>query len=215
MKGDRGRKGAIYGLILVMALQLVACSSHRAGYKRDYKKIWREIVNSEAWRNSLLVETSPRAERQTGFYTPVLDERNLPGSTSYGTFLEREDAFDKKYDALVTRAYYKIIAEAEEADERLRKEYLVWNQKQANASEHNRRFQKELTLVNKRYAAHQKMLRGLKSWNILSEYRSDDLRFFKNENREEVRRMYTGGKNESSIVRFLIFKLADLYHLEG
>ncbi|MEO1011931.1 MAG: hypothetical protein AAFX53_11535 [Bacteroidota bacterium] len=214
MKRDVRRGFGICCMLLWTGLMLIGCASPRAKFKREYRKIWKEIVNSEAWRNSLLAESNPRPGIRTDFYSPVLDERNLSGK-KYVTLLEEEAAFRKKYDALVHRAYFKIIAEAEKADERLRKEYLDWNRRKSETENtEDDGFHEELALINKRYTAHRKMLKGLKSWNIQSEYRSDDLRFFKNEHRAEVQRMFNTGEDEGAIVRFLIFELADLYHFK-
>lgn len=203
-----------YCIVLWAGLQFTGCASQQSKFKREYKKIWKEIVSSEAWRNSLVAESTPKPGGYTNFNTPILDEGSLSG-TNYGVLRDKEEVFNKKYNALVTRAYFKIIAEAEKADNRLKKEYLNWNvKKHEEGNKADEAFKKQLALVNKRYAAHDKMLQGLKSWNIMSEYRSDDLRFFKNENRAKVQQMLDSGKNESEVVRFLIFQLADLYHLE-
>jgi hypothetical protein len=58
------------------------------------------------------------------------------------------------------------------------------------------------------------MLGGLKSWNIFSENKSGDLDYFKAENREAVSKMKADGEGNTQIVNYLIYKLADLYHLE-
>ncbi|RKN82952.1 hypothetical protein D7Z94_03665 [Ulvibacterium marinum] len=183
-------------------------------FKREYNKVWKEMVKSEAWKNSLLADRTAKPEEEMDFYTSILDV-GIDNRDSYNPLMEKEVAFEEKYSALVSRAYFKIIAEAEKADYRLRKEYEDWNTKKSEAeNKGDKTFKRQLNLVNRRYAAHQKMLKGLKSWNILSEYRSDDLRFFKNENRNEVQQMFNTGKDDSAIVNLLIYKLADLYHFE-
>jgi hypothetical protein len=183
-------------------------------FKREYNKVWKEMVKSEAWKNSLLADRTVKPEEEMDFYTSILDA-GIGREDSYNPLMEEEVAFEEKYSTLVSRAYFKIIAEAEKADYRLKKEYEDWNAKKSETgNKGNKTFKKQLNLVNRRYSAHQKMLKGLKSWNILSEYRSDDLRFFKNENRNEVQQMFNTGKDDSAIVNLLIYKLADLYHFE-
>ncbi|WP_299533406.1 hypothetical protein [Ulvibacterium sp.] len=183
-------------------------------FKREYNKVWKEMVKSEAWKNSLLADRTVKPKEEMDFYTSILDA-GIGREDSYNPLMEEEVAFEEKYNTLVSRAYFKIIAEAEKADHRLKKEYEEWNAKKFEAgNKGNVAFRKQLNLINRRYSAHQKMLKGLKSWNILSEYRSDDLRFFKNENRDEVKQMFNTGKEDSAIVNLLIYRLADLYHFE-
>ncbi|MGI9553064.1 MAG: hypothetical protein ACR2MT_17795, partial [Aurantibacter sp.] len=79
----------------------------------------------------------------------------------------------------------------------------------------SKEFNQKLELVNKRYRAHRKMLEGLKSWNIFSEYGTNDLDFFKAENEETVKKMVKSGKSDLVIINYLIYKLADLYHFES
>ncbi|MGB3142623.1 MAG: hypothetical protein WBB24_00815, partial [Maribacter sp.] len=61
---------------------------------------------------------------------------------------------------------------------------------------------------------HKAMLSGLKSWNIFSENRSGDLKYFKAENEIAVQKMMKKGENDTQMVNYLIYKLADLYHVE-
>jgi hypothetical protein len=59
------------------------------------------------------------------------------------------------------------------------------------------------------------MLEGLKSWNIMSVYGTDDLDFFKAENKGKVAEMIAAGRSQDFILNYLIYKLADLYHFEN
>jgi hypothetical protein len=119
--------------------------------------------------------------------------------------------FIKKYNSLVFRAYFKIIVEAERADIRLGKEYKrMYSAYEANtlSSESEEKFVK----TYKKFLAHRRMLKGLKSWRIFSEYRTGDLEYFKAENHNEILKMHQRGSNEQTMIKVLMYKLADLYH---
>jgi len=58
-------------------------------------------------------------------------------------------------------------------------------------------------------------LAGLKSWNLFSEDRTGDMLYFMAENEDRIYKMYKGKLPEDKMVKYLIYKLADLYHLEG
>lgn len=211
--GVPGKFGLGWLVVLVLSF-CIGCSSSKMNFRREYNKVWKEMVKSEAWKNSLLADRTVKPKEETDFYTSILDA-GIGKEDAYNPLMEEEVALEEKYNTLVSRAYFKIIAEAEKANDRLQKEYEEWNAKKLDAgNKGNATFKKQLNLINRRYSAHQKMLKGLKSWNILSEYRSDDLRFFKNENRNEVKQMFNAGKEDSAIVNLLIYRLADLYHFE-
>lgn len=123
----------------------------------------------------------------------------------------KADKFDAKYNALITRAYFKIIVEAERADlklsEEFREKYVecqnnVWNAER----------EKELEDIYLKFTAHRRMLKGLKSWRVFSEYRTGDLAYFKTENYKQIYAMYKRGSNDFTMVKVLMYKLADLYH---
>jgi len=118
--------------------------------------------------------------------------------------------FEKQYESLVSRAYFKIITEAEKFDARISAEYQLLDDNQEDDKISKR--QKEE--IKKKYKAHKAMLVGLKSWNIFSEDRSGDLMYFKAENKNDVLNMLNNGDDKNQIVNFLIYKLADLYHVE-
>ena len=75
-------------------------------------------------------------------------------------------------------------------------------------------YKKNVELARKRYIAHREILDGLKSWNAFSEYGSDDLEFFKEEQADAAYKMFLNGESEENIIDFLIYKLADLYQYE-
>lgn len=129
--------------------------------------------------------------------------------------IKNNTLFEKDYQSLVSRAYFKIITEAEKADARISSEYrMLQEQEENNPSRIDKQFKRRKELVAKKYNAHKAMLGGLKSWNIFSENKSGDLDYFKAENREAVSKMKADGEGNAQIVNYLIYKLADLYHLE-
>lgn len=120
--------------------------------------------------------------------------------------------FTKKFNSLVSRAYFKLLVEAERADIRLVNEYKRLYAKNG-AKMDNLAIQQEFTLVYKRFLTHRRMLSGLKSWRVFSEDRTGDLEYFKKEYREAVYTMYRDKASDETMVAFLMYRLADLYHL--
>ena len=121
----------------------------------------------------------------------------------------------KKYHYLVARAYFKLLSEAQKSERKLKGQYEQYtldnerfNRKQSST------FQSKLNLVQKKYEAHRAMLFGLKSWNLFSENRTGDMFYFMVENEDRIFQMYQGDMSETKMVKFLIYKLADLYHQE-
>lgn len=123
--------------------------------------------------------------------------------------------FEKKYHYLIARAYFRLLSEAEKSERKLRiqsERYSFENEKFDR--EDSSTFQNKLNLFAKKYRAHNAMLSGLKSWNLFSEYRTGDMFYFMAENEDRIFQMYKGNLSEDKIVKYLIYKLADLYHLE-
>ncbi len=123
--------------------------------------------------------------------------------------------FETKYDALITRAYFKIIVEAERADIELSKEFkekFLAYQNSISTAALTEDLEQELDKVYVKFSAHRKMLKGLKSWRIFSDYRTGDLAYFKTENYNQIYAMYKRGSNDFTMVKVLMYKLADLYH---
>ncbi|MBD1260118.1 hypothetical protein HZY62_05945 [Maribacter polysiphoniae] len=188
-----------------------SCISSKSNYQREYTRLWKEIIKSEAWKNSLVADNSKERPTYDQLYATTSEDVIL--EDDYTTHLDREALFEVRFESLVSRAYFKIIAEAEHADSRLRAEYDRWNSMQQDSSiAKDRTFRKDLGKIIKKYNAHKRMLEGLKSWNIFSEFRSNDLDFFKAENKNEVYRMYTTGSTEDHMIGYLMYRLADLYH---
>ncbi len=181
---------------------LVSCGS---SYNARYEAEWKEIVRSETWKASL--NDTPEAA------LPLAEDQSESGFTEGNPGLGA-DPFHSKYQSLVARAYFKIITEAEAADVRIKSDYdrfLAENPDFATSSDEN--VNRIVKLYRKKYSAHKTMLEGLKSWDALDEYGSDDLDFFLLENQQVARAMYTNGMSDKEIIDYLVYKLADLYHL--
>jgi len=211
--GKKILKPTIHTIVLSGLLILgMGCSTSKDAYTVRYEKAWKEVLKSSAWQEALRKET-PMVLENNDFYAST-DAMEIASGPSVGE-IAYDDGFTETYDFLVHRAYAKIIAEAEMADSRLEREFLNWNAKnKIDQEKEGKAFRKQTSDVNKRYHAHRKMLEGLKSWNIFSEFGTDDLDFFKVEHAAEVRRMLQNGQGEGNVVGFLVYKLADLYHFE-
>jgi len=199
---------ASFALIIMLLIQ--SCSSSKSSYKKKYAKVWKELIKTEAWKQAL-VSTKGNANSNE-LYASSEDVFIL---STPGSFKKIQSPwFKDKYGSLVSRAYFKIISEAQKADARLQEDYEYWTAKEASSTDKDKTLKKRVALVTKKYEAHKNMLSGLKSWNIFSEDRSGDLDYFKAENDEAVHKMYLQGLEEKAMVNYLVFKLADLYHFE-
>ncbi len=199
-------------LLLAFIILMTSCSTSKSNYKRRYNKVWKELIKSQAWKDALENKNEPRSSESTNFYASNEDV----GFTSEPSFAANTtEQFLAEYTNLVYRAYAKIIAEAEEANVRLETEYRLRNARdQSSSHKEVKKHRQQLELVNKRFQAHRAMLEGLKSWDVFSEFGTDDLDFFKEENKNKVYEMYQRGENQSTMINFLVYKLADLYHFE-
>lgn len=196
-----------YVLLFFLISVVFGCSITQTSYQREYNKIWREMVKSEAFQKSL--------EKQAQEQELYASEDNEMILLEEPREVKSSILFEKDYQSLVSRAYFKIITEAEKADARISSEYKMLEEQEINnPSGVDKQFKKRKDLVTKKYNAHKAMLGGLKSWNIFSENRSGDLDYFKAENREAVSKMKSDGEGNAQIVNYLIYKMADLYHLE-
>ncbi|MFT6797384.1 MAG: hypothetical protein ACJART_002535 [Maribacter sp.] len=196
-----------YALLGLLLSVFVGCSVTQTSYQREYNKIWRELVKSEAWQKSLEKQAQEQELYASANNEMVVVDEPLT--------IKSNRLFEKDYQSLVSRAYFKIITEAEKADVRISSEYkMLEEQENSTASGMDKAFKKRKEIVSKKYKAHKAMLGGLKSWNIFSENKSGDLDYFKAENRDAVSKMKKQGETNAQIVNFLIYKMADLYHLE-
>tara|TARA_R110002167_G_scaffold158880_3_gene354223 strand:+ start:2762 stop:3403 length:642 start_codon:yes stop_codon:yes gene_type:complete len=192
---------------------LESCSTTKSNYDRKYNKVWKEIVASEEWKNSLVASANPKLESGTDFTTSLTDVEIASDNQAIDLIIG--PAFRKKYQSLVARAYHKIILQAEDADIRLKLEYERWNLRKYDPElEDDAIFQQNLNQVNTKFKAHRRMLKGLRSWNVFSENRTGDLDYFKKENMYEVYRMDQQEAKDDAMIGFLMYRLADLYHVQ-
>lgn len=199
-----GLKGFRFLCVLILA----SCAGSNAKFKQEYAKVWQETIKSDAWQASLINGDSPDFQEDQNFYTSTED---VLLDTDFNSSADTH--FNDRYRKLVSDAYYKIIAEAENSDSKLKEEYERLTLHKLRGT--TRKFKKgDLALVTKKYEAHNAMLNGLKSWNIMSEYGSDDLEFFQAEHSTKVVAMMEANQSEEEIINFLVYKLADLYHFD-
>ncbi len=198
---------------LLLVFLAEGCTSSQANFKREYRKIWKETIKSEAWNRSLQKDEFLLANDSKEYYSSTEDNLILEGDNFYKNTTYA--AFEEKYTSLISRAYFKIITEAEEADYRIQQDYLRLNSQRAEMDNRsNKNYRNNLELARRRYIAHREILEGLKSWNAFSDYGSDDLEFFKEEQADTAYRMFLNGESDENIIDFLIYKLADLYQYE-
>lgn len=196
---QRSATGKMLAVLVVMCL--VGCGASQTHYQREYAKVWKELIKSQAWQESLLASNTENTEE---LYTSNDNEVLLANDAKI------EAGFEDRYQALVSKAYFKIITEAEKADARISADYKLLQDDELSISI-SKKQEHEIT---KKYEAHKAMLSGLKSWNIFSEDRSGDLDYFKIENEGAILRMIQSGDADHQMVNYLIYKLADLYHVE-
>ena len=196
---QRSATGKMLAVLVVMCL--VGCGASQTHYQREYAKVWKELIKSQAWQESLLANNAENTEE---LYASNDNEVLLANEAKI------EAGFEDHYQALVSKAYFKIITEAEKADARISADYKLLQDDESSISI-SKKQEHEIT---KKYEAHKAMLSGLKSWNIFSEDRSGDLDYFKIENKDAILRMIQSGDEDHQMVNYLIYKLADLYHVE-
>jgi hypothetical protein len=204
----------VRGFIFLLSIFLMeSCATSQTNFKREYRKIWKETIKSEAWYKSLEKDEFLTSTDNEEYISNAKDPRISEDADFSESILDA--SFQEKYSSLISRAYFRIIAEAQKADTRLHEDYVRLNsRKREIGHQNNKEYRNELELARKRYMAHREMLEGLKSWNAFNEYGSDDLEFFKKEYAGSAYRMFQNGESEEKIINFLIYKLADLYHYE-
>ncbi len=203
------KKGLLNVLcVFVLFSSFTSCSTSKSRYQKEYAKIWKEMIKSDAWKNALVTPNVIQNQEQND-YASIEDDVVLANETSSNVKLVSD--FENKYSSLVSRAYFKIIAEAENADVRIKANMEYWNAK-GNTENPDKTLKRNVFLAKQKYEAHSEMLKGLKSWNIFSEERTADLDAFKAENEVEIHGMYTKGDTDRAMINLLVYKLADLYH---
>lgn len=195
-------------LLLFIAVVVIGCTAPKKTYQREYRRLWQEIIKSTAWKNAL------RANKSFSY-----DDQRLRYTSPANSFVSKSakltrnlisDQFKEEYTAWVTQAYNRIIADAKAADKKIKAEYdrLL----ELKKTKGDRGIREQQALAKKKYQAHRQMLEGLESWDAFSPYGSDDLDFFMEENMLEVYQMHLNGQSVETLVSFLMYKLADLYH---
>lgn len=198
--------------ILLAVFFLEGCAPSKQ-YERRYRRAWRKVVNSQAWKDALASGNAAATASSDPFCA-------LPGfpnkeTVAYASGPVMEKAFLERYPSLVSRAYFRIIAEAEAADSRLSGEYQrLYRESRTEEGRENKRLQRQLQAAERRYTAHREMLEGLRAWKAFNRFGSDDLDFFLEEYLEEAFKLYQKGAADEQLIAFLMVKLADLYHHE-
>lgn len=200
-------RGTFHWFFCSLALLMTGCKSTKS-YDARYEAAWKKVIASEQWRESI----ANLQERDELMEASSEDDLWLTKETISAV---ASDPFTERYNSWIRMAYFKIITEAEEADSRIKAEYnrfIKENPEAANSTDEN--VVRIMALYQKKYLAHETMLSGLKSWNAFDEFGSDDLKFFMQENEKVIRSMDRRGQKESQIVNYLVYQLADLYHLD-
>lgn len=201
-------------LILVLVVLISGCTSLKTNFNKKYREEWKKIIKSQAWNDALEYSNELASlDAENSFIKP---SELLVVNVDYESIIAADARFNEKYNSLVSRAYFKIITEAQKADSRLKEAYVRLNtEKKESVNKNNPDYKERLALASKRYNAHRKMLEGLKGWNIFSENRTGDLEFFKKENINTVYKKHIAGDADDAIIGFLVYQLADLYHFEN
>lgn len=196
-------KGRICCFTAIAGLLFGACSSVQPGTE-SYTHAWEEVVDSERWETALNAPPKTPTENPTYFAVPDFE---LSDTT------EASPDFVERYPVLVSRAYFRLISEAMEADKEVARSYQeIYRESRTLEEQGDTRFQKEFETSQRRFLAHREMLNGLRSWNAFNRYGSDDLDFFLQEEFDTVYQKYNRGVKEDELVDYLMRRLADLYH---
>lgn len=170
----------------------------------SYGEAWEEVLESSRWETSLNELPNTPSESTTYFALPEFSPTTSTGASE--DFLQR-------YPVLVSRAYFRLISEAMEADQDVARTYQeLYRESRMPEYQGNARKQQEFETAQRRFLAHREMLNGLRSWNAFNRYGSDDLDFFLQEEFEVTYAKYQRGVKEDALVEYLMRRLADLYH---
>ena len=194
----------ICGCCLTAAVVLLSACSPLQSDTASYGEAWAEVVESGRWETSLTEVSNPPSENATYFALPEFS----PTETT-----EASSEFIQHYPVLVSRAYFRLISEAMDADQDVARTYQeLYRESRIPENQDNTRKQQEFETAQRRYLAHREMLNGLRSWNAFNRYGSDDLDFFLEEEFEVTYAKYQRGMQEDALVEYLMRRLADLYH---
>lgn len=193
-------------IILFSGFIFGSCSS-LSGNKDPYAKAWSEVVGSPSWNESLTRNVTKSIEKRPEFF--VLPESKELDESAVDT------VFKTNYPKWVSRAYFRLISEATESDDKIREEYqTIFLESKRDVNRNNKIIQEDCERARKRFIAHRQMLEGLISWRAFHEFGSNDLDYFLKEQLPEAHDMYKKGQREEHIIAFLMTRLADLYHQE-
>lgn len=184
------------------ALLFGACASVQPG-NEIYSDAWEEVVDSESWEKSLNQPPQSPVENPTFFAVPDFQLSETA---------EASPDFIQRYPVLVSRAYFRLISEAMDADDDIARSYRELYRSQTSETPVTTRQEAEFETAQRRFLAHREMLNGLRSWNAFNRYGSDDLEFFLQEEFDTVYQKYERGVKEDELVDYLMRRLADLYH---
>jgi hypothetical protein len=184
-------------------LLMGSCASLQTGTE-TYTEAWDEVVDSEPWAISLN-EPPPTSDENPEYYA-------VPAFNVVDT-VQASPEFIKQYPVWVSRAYFRLISEAMESDQKIARSYQdLYRKTRVSAEGNTVRMQQEFETAEKRFLAHREMLNGLRSWNAFNRYGSNDLDFFMQEEFDNTYQKYERGVREDDIVDYLMRRLADLYH---
>lgn len=196
---------------IVPVLLVCAFAASCSGLKQEadpYGEAWEALLRSQKWEETRTAAEPDQEQDGVVFYAvPDFVAHNDPSV---------DPSFTDLYPKLVSRAYFRLIAEALEADRRVYAAYralLAESQQPENWG--RQRMQRELETARSRFLAHRRMLEGLRNWKAFNRYGSDDLDFFMQEQLKPSFALHRKGAESGRIVDYLMTELADLYHKEG
>lgn len=182
-----------------------------SGLKQEadpYQEAWEALQRSQQWEQTLSASADDQGPDEVVFYAvPDFVDHSDP---------QVDPSFLEQYPKLVSRAYFRLIAEAIDADRRVYAAYkamLAESQQPENWG--SQRMQRELETARRRFLAHRSMLEGLRSWKAFNPNGSDDLNFFMQEQLKPSFALHSKGAEATRIVDYLMTELADLYHKDG
>ncbi|MBC2838476.1 hypothetical protein [Robiginitalea sp. SC105] len=199
---------AIYRIMAgVLLLGCTGCASLRQE-EDPYAETWESVVKSQDWKYALELNPDSTTAGQAVYFA-------LPDWND-GSSAAADPEFVETYPKLVSRAYFRLIAEAMKADRRIRMSFQDLSFQVLNSDEKpSRKLLREYETARKRFVAHRQMLEGLLTWKAFNTYGSDDLEFFMREQLGPSLALYRKGAQQERILDFLMTELADLYHKPG
>jgi hypothetical protein len=194
---------ALVVFALYMGSMLHSCKVFDKG-SEPYDAAWEEVVDSGSWKGSFQPVSGTTTPGEIHYAIPDYSPLESPNADA---------EFLKRYPAMVSRAYFRLISEAMDADQRISKSYQdLYRRTRLPQAQKNRILQQEFEVAEKRFLAHREMLDGLRSWNAFNDFGSDDLDFFMQEELEVSYEKYERGVQEDQLIDYLMRRLADLYH---